>query len=137
MCLKEVEEELSAAGHQLDIQRIDLYVHQLHHQTTLEKADNTLRRYEGKIKAGKESYVSRKARKEERIERYRNDFKQFEARSQNIVKGCESMITLGKNLVAVHEMIVAKCEKSLRQSERIARHFKTMKAKKKKSSQIS
>ena len=137
MCLKEVEEELNAVGHQLDIQRINHYLRQLNHQTTLEEADKVLRQYERKINAGKESYVSQKDRIEQRIERYRDHFKQLETRSQNVINLCESMMTARKRLVAYYESIVAICEKRLRQSERIARHFKTMKAKTKKSSQRS
>lgn len=137
MCVKKAEEELNANGHQLDIARINLYVGQLQHQTALEDAGNILRRYEAKIKAGKESYVRRKAHIEGNIERFCLQYKQLEARTQNIVNIRENLMTDLKSLVKTHKIIVAMSKKILRNSKRIAHHFKTMKAKKKKSSRGS
>ena len=111
------EEYCNTTGHKLDLARINLHIDQLHHQAILEKAGNKLRRYEAKIAAGNESYVTRKAHKERVIKRYHVHAKQSADLRQNIVEVFEKIMTVSKLARGKCEKLAASLERTLRLRE--------------------
>ena len=124
------EEHCNTAGHQLDLARINLHIDQLHHQAILEKAGNKLRRYEAKIAAGNEGYVTRKAHKERDMNRYHVLAKQSADRRQKIIEIFENLMTTSKLARATCEKLMASSERTLRLREKAITKCKRRKMRK-------